>query len=685
MHMKHGKIVACVLPLALLSYAAFSADSQLAGVVDVGIEDAELNGQVELLYKDGEQATGSIKGTNLGSDNRRLEAEYQQQGSHRITVEYDQLPKSGNDNAQTIYRGVGSTTLTLPSGWVDTSSTSTMDLTTLQSVDLETERERFKGKVELFSGKAWDLSLTYRRDKKEGTDKIGGAIGDVSGGDPAQLVSLLGASSLPEPIDQVTNQAELVLNYQQPHYQLQATLHASLFENEFQSLTWENPFTVTNGPGTGDNGQLSLAPDNQFYQASLSGGYQFTPTTRLSGVISSGIMLQDENFLPYSIESGLGGALPRNSPDAEVVLNAASLRLTSRPARNVRLKAAYRYNERDNNTPRSSYTPVVIDHHVVSHSFTNEPYSYRKHNLDLSGFYRLNKVVDLGLEYDFDQVERWQAEVEESQEHTLGGILKFNPTGPWDTSLTLRHGIRDGGTYTPYSDPDTTTNPLLRKYHLADRIRDKASLSLNYLPKESLSFNGRLDYSQDDYDDTLVGLMESKEYSAALDVNWNPRKDTTAYGFINYGRISSQQAGSENGGPPTGTPNWTVDTKDRFGSAGLGLKVAGVLPRLDLGADYTYSQSRGDITMDDNSAGGSGLSSYPDLKTRLHSIQLYGRYRWRKDLHIRMSYLHEKYDSSDWALDGVDADTVSKVLLLGDDSLSYSDNILAMSLIYYFR
>jgi MtrB/PioB family decaheme-associated outer membrane protein len=681
------RIIICSLSFYLSAPYTVYAESRVAGVIDAGIEDGNFNGQTDIFYSDGKQSTGNFSGTNLNADNRRIYMDYGQQGKYKLTLEYDQIPRDGNDNAQTIFQGIGQNSLTLPSGWVDANSTSGMNLSSLQSFDLDSERERFKGKIDLISGKEWDLSFTYRRDKKEGVDKIGGAVGDVSGGAPPMLISSLGASILPEPIDQVTHQAELTLNYQKERYQLQANLRASRFNNEFSSLTWENPFIVTNGPGTGDFGQLSLDPDNQFYQATLSGGYQFTPTTRFSGALSTGLMLQDDPFLAYSIESGLGGNLPKNSLDGEVVVTTASMKLTSRPLKPLRLKASYRYQEHDNKTARTVYTPVVIDHHVSSYSFTNQPYSYQKQNLDLSAFYRLSPRFDLGLEYGFDQKKRSQAELEESQEHTIGGILKYTPSGPWSASISLRHGERDGGTYIPYSDPDTTTNPLLRKYHLADRTRDNLSISANYLPSENLTLSGRVDFIQDDYSNTQIGLTESDEFSTGLDLSWSPRRNATVYGFLNHGDISSNQAGSDSGGgPPSSAPNWFVDTDDQFSSVGFGVKISRILPNLDIGADYTYSTSAGDIKVTDNGSGGSGgISYYPDLTTKLHSLQLYGRYRWNKDLYVRMSYLHEKYASNDWALDGINATSVSNVLFLGEDSLNYTDNILALSLVYYFR
>ena len=702
MRVRRKHLVIGMLPLVVAVRTALAADPQYAGVVDAGVEDGDFNGQVDFYYSDGEDTSGRFTGTNLGSDNLRMRGQYGEQGKYKAVIEYDKIPRYGNDGAQTIFQGVGSDTLSLPDGWVDAATTDQMDLSTLKLFDMDYDRKRFKGDVDLIGGRDWNLKFIYRRDKKEGKDKIAGAVGGDSGEDRPQVIRFSGASTFPEPIDQVTDQAELVVNYQKERYQLQASVRASRFDNEYSSLTWENPFLVNNSGGTGDFGRLATDPDNEFYQAMISGGYSFSPTTRLTGVVSRGVMRQDKTFLPYSIDSTLGGELPADSLDGEVYLNTASLRLTGRPTRELRLKAAYRYHERDNDTDKYEFMPVVIDYQPSTTPFTNQPYSYRKQTVDLSGHYRMSSDFDFGLEYEYDDMKRWSAEREDSDEHTFGGILNYTPASNWDAFVSYRHGIRDGGTYIPYTDPDTSTNPLLRKYNLANRDRDDLAVAVNYMPSETVTLAGRVDYIQNDYDDTEIGLTETEEYSGALDVTWVPRANTSVYGFLNYGHITSDQAGadsigsggSDHGGPPFDPTNWFVDSKDTFTSVGFGVKFSRVTPRLDIGMDYTYSESTGEIkVIDEDTTGGGheghvttgGVTYYPDLKTKLNSFQIYGRYRYSRDIHFRVSYLYEKYDSSDWAFDDVGVNSVPNVLLVGEEALNYKDNIFAASVVYYFR
>ena len=54
-------------------------------------------------------------------------------------------------------------------------------------------------------------------------------------------------------------------------------------------------------------------------------------------------------------------------------------------------------------------------------------------------------------------------------------------------------------------------------------------------------------------------------------------------------------------------------------------------------------------------------------------------YPWRKDLTLRFQYLYEEYDSSDWALEGIEADSVSNLLSLGADPYDYDVSVFYVS------
>jgi predicted porin len=122
--------------------------------------------------------------------------------------------------------------------------------------------------------------------------------------------------------------------------------------------------------------------------------------------------------------------------------------------------------------------------------------------------------------------------------------------------------------------------------------------------------------------------------------------------------------------------NWSAKNDDTITTAGIGIKYQPIEDKLDIGADYTRSHSRGEISV-------SG-SEFPDLDTERDTLKLYATYRIKEDMSLHAAYWYEHYDSDDWALDGVDPDTVGNVLSLGEASPSYNVNALGLSVRYSF-
>lgn len=663
-------------------------------------------------YDGDDAAYGRVTGTDLGLRSRALRAEQGVQGSYRLLFDYDQIPNFRFDSGQTIFEGVGGTRLTLPSGWV--ADTTTAGMTRLESslkpVEIESERRRAGVGFDKELGRGWGLTTRYRHETKEGLKTVGAVIGN-SGGTPRSVI-------LPEPIDYATQQLDVVLGYADPRKQFQLSYYLSLFDDRNESLTWQNPSAAIGGwdPSAGfptGEGRLHLPPDNEFHQVALGGGYNFTDTLRFSGDVAIGRMTQDEPFLPYTVNPTLAASitqpLPRSSLDGRIDTTLVNLRLAHRPTPVWRWNAAYRFDDRDNKTPRDEYVYIAGDSETQNAAADsqrrrfNEPYSYREHRLALDIGYLLTRRTDLTAGVERREIERTFSEREETTETTVRAGIARRFTDSLNAGVRLARADREGSTYrgdepflSSYSPGFTSTvpggwenHPDLRKFHLADRIREKATLFANYAPVEAVTFGLSVNYLNDDYHASELGLTESRATSYILDVGFVLSPVTTAYAYVAYEDLRSDQDGQAFGGGASkliqaADPNraWFVDHRDRVDTYGLGIRRTLVRDRLDVGADFIHSRSRSDIDV----TGGSALAveSLPPLRTRLNSLNLYGIYQWKKDVALRAGYWVEKFHSTDWALDGVDPDTLANVILLGEDSADYTVHVVTLAVRYRF-
>ena len=624
----------------------------------------------------------SVRGTRLGLESRYLRLEGGKQGKHKFFLTWDELPHYIDNTVKSPFQGIGGTNLRLPPGFdLNTNLDANLNL-----FELKTKRERIDIGASFIPKQRWQFDIDFSHETKQGTESTGGAIATTA----TQLIGNTTYSLLPEPIDYETDKVNAILYYNADAGQLELKYHASLFNNANDSLTWQNPFDPANSLG-----RMSLAPDNEFHQVSLTGGYTLPYRSRLTGVLSTGRMTQNQNFLPYTIVDP-SAPLPRASLDGEVWLTTGHLKLASRPMTRLRLNAELRYNERDNQTESATYNYVVLDSPSTAdratNQATNQPYSYENTKFDLNANYRFNALSSLRGGYRYDQMERKNSDRAKTEENTLFAKWKIKPHTTVDLELYGEVRSRDGSEYnTPAGQ-----NPLLRKYNLADRDRTQVGGAVNYMATEKLFMSLRADYNKDDYTDTRIGLTEATQPVVTVDFSYQPRSNITTYGYYTYESIESSQNGqsvTQIGGPggpgappaPPGTGDWQADHEDVFDTVGLGAKWTD-LGKWDVGADIVYSQSKGQIALR-NVANPGTENQYPDNRTEMTTIKLWTDYHYSKKLVYKLGYWYEKYEEDNWAIDGwsvYNPAAVENAMLFGNTTQDYDVHVITASASYNF-
>jgi MtrB/PioB family decaheme-associated outer membrane protein len=652
-----------------------------------------------------------IVGRDLGLRSRSVALEGGHQGSYRLRLDYDQIPSFRSDSAATIFRGAGSDRLTLPSGWVAGANTAGMPLLlpSLEPVEFYQERQRVGVGFDRRLSQRWDFTSSARHERKDGLKSIGAVIGN-SGGNPRAVV-------IPEPVDYETREFEFAARYTDRKAQFQARYYVSLFDNANAGLTWQNPYAAIGGwgPGVGHPtgfGRIAMPPDNRFHQASVAGAYNLSERTRLSADVAMGRMSQNDAFLPFTINPELAASitqpLPRSSLNGRIDTTSVNLRATSRTSDRFNWTANYRYDDRDNRTPRNEYVYIGGDSQnqdtgeTSSRRRFNEPASYREHRLRFDAGYRLADRTRLTGNLERREIDRTHSERERARETSVGAALTHQFSDGFNAAIRLLHAERSGSTYhgeepfvSGYAPGYVATvpggwenAPGLRKPHLADRDRDRISLMANFSPSERWSIGLDASYSHDDYKRSELGLQSARIRAYTVDVSWAPLAQTTLYGFYSYENMDFDQVGASIRGGANRLPDiddparrWAVLHSDDIDTGGIGANWTSQDRKWKLGTDYVMALSRGDVDV----ATGAALSAapLPTLKTRMHSASVHGDYRFSEQMTLRARFSAEKYRSSDWALD-VPANQLANVILLGDDSPNYRLNVITLSLVYQF-
>jgi len=428
-------------------------------------------------YDSGDPTRWRIVGTDLGLDTRNVSGEYGQQGAFRITGSFDQLRSNRSDTYQTPYMGDGTNTLTLPSTWVvprvpqlsttagnfrglspvtglapvvvggiltqptatqqaTVNSTIAADVPAFHNVDLATKRTTEDVGFNYNINSRWDIKASAKHQTRDGVKAL----------NMLSLVSGTSAVTLPDLIDQTTDQYNVALNYTGENAFFQAAYYGSVFKNSVGSMTWQNPFIQTPTFST-----MSSAPSNEFHQFSLTGGYKFSPTSKLVLNASYGRGTQNDTFLADPGNSPLG--VPVSSLNGRVDWTSFLAKFTARPTKGLNFLASYKYDDRDNRTPVNTYefydagepksataspfnAALGLPAGTLGSNiniYANRPYSKKVNQATIEGDYAIASGNWLKAGYQYEQIERscpgsWIncADAPKTRENTLRAEWRFN-------------------------------------------------------------------------------------------------------------------------------------------------------------------------------------------------------------------------------------------------------------------
>jgi MtrB/PioB family decaheme-associated outer membrane protein len=610
--------------------------------------------------------TLSYELTDLGLDSRAARVEGGKQGRYEFELFYDAIPHTIWDTTSTAYRGVDGSVLSLPDDWVRAGSTSGMTALAgdLRSVDIGFDRDRYGAAGTVWFGGNLQFTLDYRRDVRDGTRTQFGAFGSTS-------------TELIKPIDDATDRLDAKLRWQGAHWYLEAGYSGSIYDTKAAYLRWDNPFTAM--VAGGDVGQMALAPDNDYHEFALAAGWYGLPgNTTISVSAASGKGSQDIGFLPYTTNPYLAtDALPFSSLDGDVTVTRADLTISAHPIDRLRLRGAVTYDERDNKSRQGTFSSIVYTDLFPIGGKENPLYGFERTRAYGSADFRVYDTLSIGIGGEYRETDRTGTAQEVKNESLLDGWgkVQYRPTG--FLGIVIRGGAeeRDPDKYdTDVAEADGQ-NPLMRKYNMAYRYRSYGEAVVNAaLGSLPLTLSANAFYGDDSYNLSQLGLVSGLDRRYGVDLTWAVNDRVSTYANVGQEKVSARMLGS-NG---FSYSDWRSFVEDDFTTYGAGLR-ASFGEDVDLDLSYTYAEGQSDTTLYGVSAG-----SFPTVESQLSSFRADFNYGLTERLDVAFTFRHERFDSKDWALQGIGPATMPTILALGADPYNYSVNYVGASLRYYF-
>jgi len=601
---------------------------------------------------------------DLGLSSRVLELDGGLQGSFGFTIGYREMPYRQFNTARTIFAASRPDALALPGGWVAAGTTGgfTQLASPLQPQNAESDRQVFDLGGNWTPGSHFRVFADFQRQNRDGIKISGGS-------------SFTNASLLPQWFDYETDRIDAGISYATSRANLGVAYYGSFFTNNQQSYSWETPFTSS--PGA-EVLRKSAAPSNDFHQIALSGAFRATAwDTVTTFSAASGRGEQNEAFLPYSINPNISaGALPSDSLGAKVDTSNYAIAISTRPFPKGRIRFTYRVDERDNKTLRSDWNRVIVDAFSSGEIEQNTPYSFDRSHLTLSGELVTWKDIRISGGYGHKVLERDYQEVAKQTIDAGWGQLRWRPLSWLDFRVKGGTEERDIDRYDESVGASFGQNPLLRKYNLAYRFRSYGELFVGIAPGESRwSIGSTVLVADDRYNKSLLGMTDSEEIRATIDVSFAISKNASTYFIIGHENIDALQLGSEQ----FNNWDWLADHEDTFDHVGIGARWRDANDKFDISADYNRGAGKTSIRMESVSGGDSLL---PDLKSTLDSVRIKASYRWTERLQGIVDIRVEQFELNDWAL--VAPDAIPTVLTLGAEPYDYDLWAIGLGVRYSF-
>jgi MtrB/PioB family decaheme-associated outer membrane protein len=580
-------------------------------------EDVFAIGNLNYLSRDMQSGSyASAWGWNLGVPTREIGGSIGKQGLWGLSASFGQITHAQTDDAKFIFNGIGSDRLTLPANFPGISAPITNNVPASQppanaaainafeqgGFGVKTERDIYKLAGSWKLGHGFEATANFRYDQRDGT-RITGAVMGNTGGNPRSVL-------VPYPIDDNTTQVEAALDYFSQKFQFKLSYWYSKYSNDKDSFTWQNPYAAITGwdgaAGVGfptGFGRMSLPPDNDFNQIQATGGYNFSPTTRLTATYQYGVARQNDVFLPQTINvaplvnPGLQTPypMPADSLDGKIKNNLFDITLTSRPIDKLSVKLNYHYNDHDNTTPDrifvytpgdtlsqvlipSGKTPEDVNSNYIR---TNPIPGITENRFQADADYPLMRGLVLRGFYEYKKTDYRPAEDElrsDTHVNEVGAELKFRGNPMVNGYLKYVYDERRGADFStnrPYAAVvnlptlvfnNFDTNPTMRQFFVADYNQNRLKAQATVTPGESpFSLQLMGDWWKRDYkgpncggsNDQLLlnqtppivfpseclGLQDAQGQTYTVDAQYAAPRGISLYAFVTWSRYDTDQRG----------------------------------------------------------------------------------------------------------------------------------------------
>ena len=596
------------------------------------------------LMKETTDWSGTFGADNVGWRDQRFFGNFERFGVLKISGLWDQIPQFYSVDTKTAFVETDDGVLVLPDeAQIQAKHSAYLNIS--PQFDLRESRKIGTFRVTATPTQAIDVTGGFTTTQHSGELPYGASFGFSNDNEVAL------------PYRSRTNDMDVGLEWTNAKSMVRAAYNGSWFNNQADTLTWDNPLVLNDSTAAPGHGRMALWPSNSLQTISAAGYTKFARRTQVTGSVALGWGKNDEPLLPFTVNSALTQfALPRATADASATTVAATVSLVSRPADDWRFSSRFRRYAYNNDMPETTITDYVAYDTSLSKSSTSGPlnYAHARNTFDADATWTGTRSMAFTLGYTNNSSSYDFRTFESSSENVVR--LSADSTGVgWMTfRARYEYATRGGSGLDEASLVQIGEQPAMRHYDIADRRRNRVIGQIDLVPTEALSFSLSGGFGSDEFDNSYFGLQDAGFRNITVSADYGVANGLVVGGSYNYEKYSGLSRSRSAGSSPSefNNPNrdWTVDSQERVHYFSIYLTPPRIGTRTETRIAYEYAHARGNFFYEVGPALAAPVQ-LPETFNKLQDLRFDLRHRLTRGLVASVSYVYEPSRIFDFAFD----------------------------------
>lgn len=536
-----------------------------------------------------------LSADHVGREDQRYTADAIDPGRLKLRVQWDQIPMLLSRTTRTLFNEGPIDQLTIDDP-IQQQVQAGAPLAPLfdasaRGFEISTRRNIAEASLEYIATTELTLRGNFRHTNRDGAIPYGGSFGHSS------LVELQA------PVEHRLTDFDTAAEFQRGDLLVRGGFTGSLFHNEATTLAFDSPFRFTDTTSSSSRGRLSLPPSNSYVTVHGMASVSLPRRSRATAFVSVG-SLKDagDPLMPQTINTANSPDPPeRQTVNGEARTTAMNLSFTSRPTSLVGFDVRYRTYEYDNQTPELALTQRVSYDNAVSNlaePLHTHPYSVSRQTFDADVNVRPRARLSTGVGFSAVTEDRTHRIFESTTDY--GARVWFDTVGNQYFTIRTKYEHRRRRADANLAEVAEELlavgeQPGMRHFDIAERDRDRFTVSTAVFPTADLVLNLSLGAGKDDYVASEFGLRDNTHtvMTAGFDTAVSETMSYGAsYSFERYNALSrSRQA---NPGAQFNDPsrNWATDSTEKVHSFLVTVGAEDIAERVSVDVVYDYNRAR---------------------------------------------------------------------------------------------